>query len=165
MADAAYQDPIETGREAAKANAGKAHEEPYTFTEAVEEGQKTAEVNFKADQENNKDWDANAHIPQNDTSDAAKKATAKSQLDPTGEDPISASEVNKSALNAGNDTGNKNGMSTQEQAKRSENPGQAEEEGKFSTAGEGVTADVHGDAVAKTGDASTSNKTQAGKKK
>lgn len=129
----------------------------YDREDVIKDAQETAELNHKADLENNKDLDSTSQIPKNNTSLSAKEQTAKSQLDPTGDDPISSAEVKRSAHDASMDTGNKTAVSNEEQAARATQPGEAEEENSFSTADGGVTEDLQSSEVQKTGEKSTSN--------
>ncbi len=153
---------IQSGRETAEENlkADKTNGSTaagYDREDIVEDAQKTAKLNHKADLKNNEGLESDG-IPKNDTSKEAKEATAKAQLDPTGNDPISSEEINKSATNASMDTGNKNGLTDKENAKRATNPGEAEEKNSFSIARDGVTQDLQSKTVTSTGDKSTSNK-------
>lgn len=161
-------DAIKLGQDTARENVK--HDKANGFTtdaaddrqDLVEDAQETARLNHKADQENQIEQGDNRI--ENDTSKTAKQATAKAQLDPTGNDPISTAEVNRSATNASMETGNKTAVSNEEQAQRATESGRAEEENSFSTANGGVTEDLTSKEVQNTGDKSTSNKTVGNKK-
>lgn len=128
----------------------------YDRDEIIADAQETARLNHEVDQKNNEGLAGN-QIPKNNTSKAAKVATAKAQLDPTGNDPISQAEIERSATNASMDTGNKTAVSNEEAAHRAEAPGEAEEENSFSTADGGVSENLQSKEVETTGHKSTSN--------
>lgn len=108
-----------------------------TLDETIEDAQKTAELNRSAELDNQ--GEGVEHDLTNDTSKKAKEATAKSQLDPNGDDPIKDSEVRASATDASMETGNKTAVTNKEAADRSRRPGEAEENSDRSLAGDGPT--------------------------
>mgnify|MGYP003617091690 CR=1 FL=1 len=104
MAEYTREDAIEQGRKDAKANAkaeARTEGDATTRQDAVEAGHDAAEVNHKAEQKINDELDNDRDI-KNDTSKAAKIRTSKSQLDPTGNDPISTAEVTRAAVDGAN---------------------------------------------------------------
>lgn len=114
------EDAIEQGRADAKANAKKEQgPQGPTRDDAVKEGQDQAERNHKADQAGQDRVETDSNELKNDTSKAAKVRTAKSQLDPTGEDPISNKEVERSAV-AGSTVKGETSVSNQDAADRAE---------------------------------------------
>lgn len=124
---------------AAQKQAREAHKREHagpndgpTTQEIVDDAHETAALNHEADQENQPE-DEEASL-ENDTSKTAKQNTAKSQLDPTGDDPISNAEINRSATDADMSDGNKTAVSNEEAAERAKNPGEAEENAPLSLA-------------------------------
>lgn len=100
--------------------------------EIAEDARETARLNHEADVAGVRDGGSNEL--KNDTSKKAKQDTAKSQLDPSGEDPITKSEINASATNADMNSGSGTHVSNEENAERAKNPGKAEEEAPLSIA-------------------------------
>lgn len=138
MTDYTPEDAIRDGQETALENdqaSGDAEvreRNENRFEETMDEARESARLNREAEESQQSESDSNELT--NDTSKAAKVATAKSQLDPTGKDPISQKEVADSATDADMTTGNKTAVSNEEAARRAANPGEAEENGQFSTA-------------------------------
>lgn len=158
------EDAIEYGRKAAEENAAaerKVNGEPQVVDHEAqaEEAHETARLNHEADQTNQEDAIQNG-IPANDTSKSAKEATAKSQLDPNGEDPISEKEIKDSATDASMETGNKTSVSNKDAADRAANPGEAEEEAPRSTANPDIKSGQNATSE-KVSEKSTTNRDQA----
>lgn len=158
------EDAIKLGHETAKANAAAERKESGGPTAAniddiVDDAHETARLNHEVDHENQEDAVQNG-IPANDTSKKAKEATAKAQLDPNGDDPISPKEVKDSATDASMETGNKTAVSNEEAADRARNPGDAEEEAPRSTANPDMT-DSQNATSEKVSEESTTNRDQA----
>lgn len=135
--DITPQDAIADGQATARENlkaerAASTVADTNPLPEIVADAQDTARNNHRTDVKNQPDTDSSEL--RNDTSDKAKEDVAKSQLDPSGLDPISDKEVKASAHDADMDTGNKTAVSNKEAAKRAENPGEAEENAPLSTA-------------------------------
>lgn len=135
-------------------------EKGATRDEILDDARETAKLNHKVDQSNNDHEVIQDSIPANDTSQAAKEAVAKAQLDPNGEDPISDSEIKKSAHNADMTTGNKTAVSNKEAAERAKNPGEAEENAPRSTANPDIKSGQNATSE-KVSEASTTNRDQA----
>lgn len=155
---------IEQGRETAKENLK--HEDTKnreadekSLKKNMDGARESAKLNHKVDRESQDEQVQNV-IPANDTSKSAKEATAKAQLNPNGEDPISESEINKSATNADMSTGNKTAVSNQDAADRARNPGKAEEEAPRSTANPDIKPGQNATSE-KVSEASTTNRDQA----
>lgn len=154
------QDPVEYGHQAAlenhkaeRANSDSVDTNP--LEEILEEGHETARVNHAAEQEHL--HATGTEDLANDTSKKAKVATAKSQLDPNGDDPISSKEVSDSATDASMETGNKTSVSNEEAADRAHNPENTDvEDAPRTTLGE--TTDPHNETSEKVSEASTSNR-------
>jgi hypothetical protein len=106
----------------------------FSTSPEVADAQALAKANYKAEQ----DAGVAGHvIAKNDTDAAAKKRTSKSQLDPSGNDPISDAEVNRAATDGVNVKG-ETAVSDKEVAARAADPGTAEEQNPISTAADGV---------------------------
>lgn len=135
--DYTREDAIADGHATARENI-RAEREASTpvdtnpLPEIVDDAQETARLNHGVDVQNQPK--STSPTLKNDTSKKAKIDTAKAQLDPAGEDPISKSEIEKSATDADMDTGNKTAVSNKEAAERAENPGEAEENAPLSLA-------------------------------
>lgn len=136
-------------------------------SEAVLEGQRTAEQNTKAERkassskpdvtlteddpniksaQHTAEVNAKAEndarvegygIAKNDTSKAGKIRATKAQLDPTGDDPISSAEIERAATDGTKVRGGTS-VSDEENAERAQHPGKVEEESPQSLAGDGV---------------------------
>lgn len=148
---ATREDALEDGRQTAKNNLKQERRENGRVTapnrdEILDDARDTAQLNRKAEEASQPE--GTNSILKNDTSKAAKVRTAKAQLDPTGEDPISTAEIERSATNASMETGNQTAVSNEDAAERAENPGRAEEESSASIAGEGTDHDGVEDDVA-----------------
>lgn len=136
MADNTPEDAIEVGREtafendAASGDAEVRNRNEARFEQTLEDSRESAQLNYQTDVANIDE----GTLEPNDTSTKAKENTAMSQLNPSGDDPISNKEVKDSATNASMDTGNKTSVSNEEAANRAANPGEAEEEAPLSTA-------------------------------
>lgn len=128
------QDAIEQGQKDAKAN-HKAEQQDLgdqgpTREEIIEDAQETAELNHEVDTASQPE--AGKGELKNDTSGAAKFRTAKSQLNPTGEETPSDAEIKRTAK-ADMTTGNHTGVSNEEAAERAANPGAVEEAAPLAT--------------------------------
>lgn len=135
------EDAIKDGQESAKENIKQEKRESSiadtnTVEEVMDDARESAKLNHEVEQ-SLQNVDAKGDLT-NDTSDKAKVATAKAQLDPNGDDPISEKEVRDSALDASMETGNKTAVTNKEAANRARNPGKAEEEAPRSIAGDGA---------------------------
>lgn len=107
-----HPDPLDIGRESAQENL--AHEQPVEqdtkSAEAnIEAARETAKENYKHDDQDDvheqgslRDGTAEFEgtIEKNNTSKSAKIETAKSQLNPAGDEPISDADIRRSATEA-----------------------------------------------------------------
>lgn len=154
------QDPIEYGHAAALENhkaerANSDFVDTNPLPEILEEGHETARINHEAEQKHLQE--TGIQDLTNDTSKKAKVATAKSQLDPNGDDPISQKEIAASATDASMETGNKTTVSNEEAADRAHNPENTDtEDAPRTTVGE--TTDPQNETSEKVSEDSTSNR-------
>ena len=155
---------LDMGREAAEENVKNEdtrtrENDEKTFEKNIKASQDLAQANHEVEHGRQEDRIQDV-IPANDTSKSAKQATAKSQLDPNGDDPISATEINKSATDASMETGNKTAVDDAEVSKRAANPGEAETNGPRALSNPDRN-DEQNDTVEKVSEASTTNRDQA----